>query len=79
MKRNDSGSEGPPILQTTEASGTVTNVSLAKAVGAYEKDLQDALKTTRGNRVQAAKLLDSTERIISYKVKKYKINCRRFR
>ena len=80
MKRNESGSEGSPILQTTEASGTVTNVSLAEAVGAYEKDLlQDALKTTRGNRVQAAKLLDSTERIISYKVKKYKINCRRFR
>ncbi len=80
VKRNDSDSEGPPILQTTEASGRVTNVSLAKAVGAYEKVLlQDALKTTRGNRVQAAKLLDSTERIISYKVKKYNIDCRRFR
>jgi Nif-specific regulatory protein len=57
----------------------VTDTSLAEAVAAYEKDLvQDALKTTRGNRVKAAKLLDSTERIISYKVKKYRIDCRRF-
>ena len=70
----------PPSLQTGEASGTVTSVSLADAVGAYEKDLiQDALKTTRGNRVKAARLLDSTERIISYKVNKYGIDCRRFR
>ena len=70
----------PPTLQTGEASGTITNVALAEAVGAYEKDLlQDALKTTRGNRVKAATLLDSTERIISYKVKKYGIDCRRFR
>ena len=70
----------PPSLQTSEASGTVTRVALADAVGAYEKDLiQDALKTTRGNRVKAARLLDSTERIISYKVKKYEIDCRRFR
>ena len=70
----------PPTLQTSEASGTGTNVALVDAVGAFEKDLiQDALKTTRGNRVKAAKLLDSTERIISYKVKKYSIDCRRFR
>ena len=69
----------PPTLQTGEASGTVTDTSLAEAVAAYEKDLvQDALKTTRGSRVKAAKLLDSTERIISYKVKKYRIDCRRF-
>ena len=70
----------PPTLQTAEASGTVTTTSLADAMGAYEKDLiQDALKTTRGNRVRAGKLLNSTERIISYKVKKYNIDCRRFR
>ena len=49
-------------------------------MAAYEKDLiQDALKTTRGNKVKAATLLGSTERIISYKVKKYRIDCRRFR
>jgi len=70
----------PPSLQTGEASDTVTNVSLSETVGAYEGDLiQDALKTTKGNRVKAAELLDSTERIISYKVKKYGIDCNRFR
>jgi Nif-specific regulatory protein len=70
----------PPTLQTAEASGTVTDLSLSEAVDAYEKDLiQDALKTTRGNRSKAAKLLHSTERVISYKVQKYRIDCRRFR
>ena len=70
----------PPTLQTPEASGTLPTVSLAEAMASYENELiQDALKTTRGNRAQAAKLLDSTERIISYKVKKYEIDCRRFR
>ena len=70
----------PPTLQTGEASGTVTTQSLSEAVEAYEKDLiQDALKTARGNRVKAAKLLDSTQRIVSYKVRKYGIDCRRFR
>jgi len=70
----------PPSLQTAEASGTVTRASLADAVAAYEKDLiQDALKTTRGNRAKAARLLDSTERIINYKVKRYRIDAKRFR
>ncbi|MBI3403552.1 MAG: sigma 54-interacting transcriptional regulator [Acidobacteria bacterium] len=70
----------PPSLQTAEASGTVTRVSLSDAVGAYEKDLiQDALKTTRGNRAKAARLLDSTERIINYKVRQYGIDAKRFK
>jgi Nif-specific regulatory protein len=70
----------PPSLQTAEASGTVTRVSLEDAVGAYEKDLiQDALKTTRGNRAKAARLLDTTERIINYKVRNYGIDARRFK
>jgi len=70
----------PPTLQTAEASGTVTRVSLKDTVSAYEKDLiQDALKTTRGNRAKAARLLDTTERIISYKVRMYGIDSQRFR
>jgi Nif-specific regulatory protein len=70
----------PPTLQTAEGSGTVTRASLEQAVEAYEKDLiMDALKTTRGNRARAARLLDATERILGYKVKKYGIDCRRFR
>jgi Nif-specific regulatory protein len=70
----------PPTLQTAEGSGTVTKMSLDQAVGSFEKDLiQDALKTTRGNRARAARLLDTTERILGYKVRKYEIDCRRFR
>ena len=70
----------PPTLQTAEGSGTVTRLSLETAVEAYERDLiQDALKTTRGNRKRAAQLLDTTERIIGYKVKRYGIDCDRFR
>ena len=67
-------------FRSFESSGTVMSLSLAETVEAYEKDLVlDALKTTRGNRVKAAKLLHSTERIITYKVKKYGIDGQRFR
>ncbi len=70
----------PPTLQTAEASDTVSSMSLSQSVQAYEKDLlQDALKTTRGNRARASKLLDTTERIIGYKIQKYNIDCTRFR
>ena len=70
----------PPTLQTAEASETVTNHSLTDAVQQFEKDLiADALKTTRGNRAKAARLLQTTERIINYKVSKYEIDCTRFR
>src|SRR5690348_5871369 len=70
----------PPSLQTADASGTVTHVSLGDAVAAYERDLiQDALKTTRGNRAKAARLLDTTERILNYKVRLYGVDVRRFK
>ncbi|MGE3705465.1 MAG: sigma-54 interaction domain-containing protein, partial [Vicinamibacterales bacterium] len=69
----------PPSLQTAEASGTITRVSLSDAVSGFEKDLiQDALKSTRGNRAKAARLLDTTERVINYKVRKYGIDVKRF-
>ena len=70
----------PPTLQTAQASGTVMTLSLGDAVAAYEKDIVlDALKTTRGNRAKAARLLGTTERIINYKVRKYGIHSERFR
>ncbi len=69
----------PPSLQTAEASNTITRVSLSDAVAGFEKDLiQDALKSTRGNRAKAARLLDTTERVLNYKVKKYGVDVRRF-
>ncbi len=69
----------PPTLQTAEVSGTETRVTLASAVEAIERDLiQDTLKSTRGNVARAAIMLDSTERILGYKIKKYAIDPRRF-
>ena len=70
----------PPTLQTAENSGTVTDMSLKTAVEAFERDMiQDALKSSRGNVAKAAKHLDSSERIIGYKIKKYGIDTMRFR
>jgi Nif-specific regulatory protein len=74
------GHHFPPTLQTAEASGTVTKVSLEESVAAYEKDLiQDALKSTYGNRSKAARLLRTTQRILNYKIQKYAVDCKRFR
>ncbi len=70
----------PPTLQTAEASGTVMVVALTDAVEKLEKDLiQDALKTARGNRAKAARLLGSTERVVNYKIQKYNVDCARYR
>jgi Nif-specific regulatory protein len=70
----------PPSLQTAEATGTSSCASLSAAVDAYEKDLiLDALKTARGNQARAARLLSTTERILSYKVRRHRIDIRRIR
>jgi len=70
----------PPTLQTAEATGTVTNVSLSEATAAYERDLiQDALKSGRGNRAKAARLLRTTDRIFNYKVRQLGIDWKRFK
>ena len=70
----------PPTLQTAEVSGTLARQSLKEALDAYEKDLVlDALKSARGNRAKAARLLHTTERILGYAVKKHGIDTDRFR
>jgi Nif-specific regulatory protein len=70
----------PPTLQTAEASGTTMSVSLGEAMDAYERDLlQDALKSTRGNRAKAARLLRTTDRIFNYKVRRLGIDYKRFK
>jgi Nif-specific regulatory protein len=70
----------PPTLQTAEASGTSQTSSLEEAMEAFEKDaLQDALKSARGNRAKAARLLSTTERIFNYRVRKYAIDWKRFK
>src|SRR5688500_4297791 len=70
----------PPTLQTAASSGTAMSLSLKDAIDAYEKDLiQDALKTARGNRAKAARLLNTTGRIMNYKVRHLGIDWRRFK
>ncbi len=70
----------PPSLQTAEVSGTLPRQSLKDALAAHEKDLVlDALKSARGNRARAARLLHTTERIIGYAVRKHGIDPKRFR
>ena len=55
------------------------SIALDDAVAAYENDLlQDALKSARGNRAKAARLLRTTERIVNYKVRKLGIDWRRY-
>jgi Nif-specific regulatory protein len=70
----------PPTLQTAEASGTAVNATLQDLLETYERDiLQDALKSARGNRAKAARLVGTSERIFNYRVKQYGIDWRRFR
>ena len=70
----------PPALQTVNTADKAVNTGLFESVEAYEKELVcDALRKTRGRRSQAARLLKVSERVLSYKVKKYEIDCAAFR
>jgi Nif-specific regulatory protein len=70
----------PPILQTIEHSPHKKHVGLLEEVDTFEKELiLDALKNTRGNRNKAAQQLKISERLLTYKVKKYAIDCEMFR
>jgi Nif-specific regulatory protein len=70
----------PPSLQTAESSETVPSGSLSSALATFEKDfIIDALKNTRGNIAKAARLLDTSERILGLRVKKYGIQSKQYR
>ena len=70
----------PPTLQTAEASGTGQTRTFRDSLETFEKDaLLDALKSARGNRAKAARLLSTTERIFNYRVRKYGIDWKRFK
>jgi Nif-specific regulatory protein len=69
----------PPTLQTGQASKTLPNLSLEKAVGQLEREMIiDALKHTRGNISQAAQTLNTTVRKFSYKADKYDVDPRQY-
>ena len=68
-----------PAIHAAEG-GAPAAFSLAESLDAYEKDLLlDALRATRGVRSRAARLLQTTDRIFNYKVRKHAIDCRRFK
>jgi Nif-specific regulatory protein len=68
----------PPALQA--AHPAPMSEGLFRAVEAYEHELiLEALGATRGNRSQAARLLKVSERVLSYKIKKYRIDCNSLR
>jgi len=70
----------PPTLQTAEASGTAFRGRLAGALEAVERELiLEALKSSRGNMVKAAKSLGISERVMGLRVRKYGIDIWRFR
>jgi len=69
----------PPTLQTAEASGTETRGDLRGLVEAYERDMiRDALKTSRGVVAAAARSLGTTQRILGYKIGKYRIDPKQY-
>jgi len=70
----------PPTLQTAEASGTQVNAPLSTSLTKYEREIIiDALKSARGNKAKAARLLSTTERIIGYRIKKLNIDPKKYR
>ena len=70
----------PPTLQTGSESGTMPSLSLDDAVATLEKEkIIDALKNTRGNSAQAAKIMKTTIRKFNYKAKKYNVDFHQYR
>ena len=68
----------PPSLQREEA-GSGEAVGFTEAVARFEQELLvDALQRAKGNMLEASRLLDTSYRIINYKVKKYGLDARKF-
>jgi len=70
----------PPTLQTAESSGTTFNGNLEETLANVERELLlDALKSARGNKAKAARILGISERLMGLRVDKHEIEPRRFR
>ncbi|OVE76041.1 sigma-54-dependent Fis family transcriptional regulator, partial [bacterium E08(2017)] len=74
----------PPSLQTADQTNTAIlptdGASLSDMVDAYEREIIiDALKQNRGNASAAARLLQTTQRVINYKIKQLGINAKNYR
>lgn len=70
----------PPTLQSSDSVSSDKPLSLATAVENFERELiVDALKKSKGNQTRAAKYLDTSLRIINYKIHSYNIDPRQFK
>ncbi len=70
----------PPTLQSPESVNSNRPLSLATAVEHFERELIiEALKKSKGNQTKAASYLDTSLRIINYKIHSYKIDPRKFK
>jgi len=70
----------PPTLQTGTESNTLPALSIEDAVVNLEREMIiDALKNTRGNITNAAKILKITVRKFAYKAQRYGVDYRQFR
>ncbi len=70
----------PPTLQTAETAGRRNPLSLATAVENFERELIiDALKKCKGNQTKAARQINTSLRIINYKIHKYHIRPQDFK
>jgi Nif-specific regulatory protein len=69
-----------PVEIQASGEASVPMLGLSEALEAYEKELlQDALRQARGVRSQAARLLMTSERVFSYRLRKHGIDTRRFK
>lgn len=70
----------PPTLQSSASLGEANPLSFTAAVENFERELIiDALKRFTGNQSKAAEYLDTSLRIINYKIHKYKIDPSQFK
>ena len=74
------GHQLPPSLQTAESSGTTMDRTLPALLDNLEKEMiMEALKISRGNGAKAARHLGISDRLMGIRVKKHKIDVKRFR
>ncbi len=70
----------PPSLQSSGVCAGKNPLSFSAAVENFERELLiEALKECHGNQTKAAKYLDSSLRVINYKISKYDIDCTKFK
>ncbi|HIP82744.1 MAG TPA: AAA family ATPase, partial [Desulfocapsa sulfexigens] len=75
------GNHLPPTLQTSDSINSSGNpLSLSASVENFEKDIIiEGLKKNRGNQTKTAKYLDTSLRIINYKIHQYNIDPKQFK